>query len=139
MKLILSLLALLAPLAMFAAGGAKPSTAVTKPLSQAEMLKMAGPGPEHEQLAGYVGAWDVEIKMGGDRNAMVYQGTATNRMTVGGRFLEMQYEVTGKGGTNEWIFTIGFDRRHKEYVLVAFDSFGTSFVKYMDSTFKRKK
>jgi hypothetical protein len=24
-------------------------------------------------------------------------------------------------------------------VLVAFDSFGTSFVKYMDSTFKRKK
>jgi hypothetical protein len=40
----------------------------------------------------------------------------------------MQYEATGKGDTNEGIFTVGFDRRHKEYALVAFDNFGTYFV-----------
>jgi len=129
MKTIAIFVTLLALLAAYAAENAKSSsTAATKPPSQAEMLKMAGPGPEHEQLAGYAGTWDVEIKMGGGRNAMVYQGTAKNRMTVGGRFLEMQYEATGKGGTNEGAFTLGFDRRHKEYALVAFDSFGTYFV-----------
>ncbi|HWN96822.1 MAG TPA: DUF1579 family protein [Methylomirabilota bacterium] len=128
MKLITIVLSLLSPFATFAADDAKPSGAATKPPLQAEMLKMAGPGPEHEQLAGYAGNWDVEIKMGGGRNAMAYQGSARNRITVRGRFLEMQYEATGKGGTNEGIFTLGFDRRHKEYALVALDSFGTYFV-----------
>jgi len=44
--------------------------------SQQEAPKMAGREPEHERLAGYAGAWDMESKRGGGTNAMVDQGPA---------------------------------------------------------------
>ncbi len=87
------------------------------------------PGPEHEQLARYVGAWDVEILMGSGAQAAKSQGSATSRMTVGGRFLQIEYQ-TAKSDKDalDGMFTIGFDRRHQRYSLVAFDTFGTYFV-----------
>lgn len=96
--------------------------------SAEEMLKMARPGVEHEKLARYIGKWDVVVSMSSGAAAMKYQGTAESRMTVGGRFLQMEYQAKGKTDSTEGIFTIGFDPRHQRYTIIAMDSFGTYFV-----------
>jgi hypothetical protein len=89
------------------------------PPSREEMLKMMGPGPEHEQLAKYAGKWDLTIKMG----PQTFQCTTENRMIVGNRFLEIDY--ASKDKKMEGQFSLGFDRRHQHYTLTAMDSFGT--------------
>jgi len=93
------------------------------PASEAQ-LRLAGPGPEHEKLARYSGSWDVQVKMG----TLIYQGAATNRMTVGGRFLQVEYQAQGAKGATEGIFIAGFDPRHRHHTLIAMDSFGLYFV-----------
>jgi hypothetical protein len=103
-----------------------------------EQLKRTRPGPEHEQLARYAGTWNIEVKLGGGPAAMVYQGTADNRMIVGGRFLQIEYRGAAKDGTakagaskagsTEGSFIVSFDSRHKRYSIVALDNFGTYFV-----------
>ncbi len=99
-----------------------------KPLSAEEQLKLTKPGPEHEELARYAGKWDVEVSLGSGASAMIYRGTAENRMTVGGRFLQMEYQAKGQADSMEGIFTVGFDPRHQRHTLIAMDSFGTYFV-----------
>ena len=93
-----------------------------------EQLKRTRPGPEHEQLARYAGAWDIEVKLGGGPTAMVYQGAADSRIIVGGRFLQIEYRGQGKAGNTDGAFIVGFDSRHKRYAIVALDNFGTYFV-----------
>ena len=99
-----------------------------KPPSMEEQLKRTRPGPEHEQLTSYAGAWAVEVRMFAGRSAIVYEGTADNRAIVGGRFLQVEYQSKGKANDTEGVFIIGFDSRHKRYALVALDNFGTYFV-----------
>lgn len=102
-----------------------------KPPTAAELLKLAGPGPEHEKMAKYAGKWDIMIKMGGTAS---YKGEAENRMTVAGRFLQMDFkakaakEIPGLPADTEGAFTLGFDRRHGHYALIHMDTFGTYFV-----------
>jgi hypothetical protein len=63
----------------------------------------------------------------GDR-ATVYDGSAEGRMTVGGRFLQLEYAAKGTVDSTEGIFTLGYDNRHQHFTLIALDSFGTYFV-----------
>jgi hypothetical protein len=112
----------LAPLA------AQEAAAPAKAPSAEEIRAATSPGPEHQQLAGYIGAWNVEVRLGNGPNATVYQGAADARMIVGGRFLQIEYQAKGSADATEGLFTIGFDKRHERYVLVAFDNFGTYFV-----------
>jgi hypothetical protein len=90
--------------------------------------KLRTPGPEHEQLASYAGAWNVEIKMGGGGAAIVYHGAANNRMIAGRRFLQIEYQAMGKTDEIDGTIIVGFDSRHKRFTLVAMDSFGPYFV-----------
>jgi hypothetical protein len=93
--------------------------------------RLAGmrPGAEHEELAKCVGGWTIEVTMGAGPRALVYKGEAENRMIVGGRFLEIEYQAkSASAGETEGVFTIGFDRRHERYALIAMDNFGTYFV-----------
>ncbi|WP_449069707.1 DUF1579 family protein [Prosthecobacter sp.] len=99
-----------------------------KPPTAEEQLKLTKPGAEHEELARHAGTWDVEVSMGGGAAAVKYQGTSENRMTVGGRFLQMEYQARGKAGSTEGMFTLGFDPRHQRHTLIAMDSFGAYFV-----------
>jgi hypothetical protein len=99
-----------------------------KPLSAEDQLKLTKPGLEHEALARYAGTWDVTVSMGSGASAIQYQGTAESRMTVGGRFLQVEYQAQGKEDETEGMFTVGFDSRHQRYTLIAMDSFGTYFV-----------
>lgn len=99
-----------------------------KPSAADAQLRQARPGPEHERLAKYTGTWNLEVKMGAGAAAMVYKGASTNRMTVGGRFLQLEYHGSSPNGNTEGIFTLGFDPRHQHYTLIAMDSFGPYFV-----------
>jgi hypothetical protein len=106
---------------------AQDASKAGKALSMADPAKFTKPGEEHEKLARYVGAWNIEIRMGSGA-ALAYQGAATNRMTVGGRFLQMEFQAQGKSNTTEGIFTLSFDTRHQRFSIIAMDSFGTYFV-----------
>jgi len=119
-------LTIIAPLCAFIALATAEGQDARKPVesSSEAQSRLAGPGPEHEKLARYSGTWDVQIKMG----AQTYSGAATNRMTVGGRFLQVEYQARGTKSATEGIFVAGFDPRHQRHTLIAMDSFGPYFV-----------
>lgn len=50
-------------------------------------------GPEHESLARFAGSWRAEVKLWMDPAGapQVSRGTMTNRMVLGGRFLQQEY------------------------------------------------
>jgi hypothetical protein len=92
------------------------------------MAKYSTPGAEHKNLEQFVGTWDTTVKMWMAPGAppQQSQGTAENKMTLGGRFLEQHYEgafmdkpFTGMGYT-------GYDLYNKQYVGTWMDSMGTS-------------
>jgi hypothetical protein len=128
MKLLASVMVAFLFLSLSALASAQGAKSPAKQPSFEEQLKRTRPGPEHEQLASYAGAWDIEVKLGGGPAALVYQGTADCRMIVGGRFLQIEYRGQGKAGNTEGTFIVGFDSRHKRYAIVAIDNFGTYFV-----------
>jgi hypothetical protein len=107
---------------------AQDAQPTVKPPSAEAQRKLGSPGPEHERLATYTGAWDVEIRMGAGGAAMVYRGQADHRMLAGRRFLQMDYQAKDKADNIDGSFIIGFDSRHKRFTLVALDSFGPYFV-----------
>ena len=91
------------------------------------MVLAAQPGPEHEMLAKYAGAWKLQTTMWPSRGAepIRIESTARAEMVLGGRFLMSR-------GTSEWMGTqaetlsmTGFDRRSGEFTLEAFDTMGT--------------
>ncbi len=102
--------------------------------AQAELMKMymelASPGEEHKLLESLVGTWDTELKLWGQpgQDPMTATGTAVNTMILRGRFLLT--ESTGGEGPmkSESLSITGFDRRHKKYSLVVFDTWGTYYV-----------
>lgn len=106
----------------------KPSDEQAKKMAAA--FELAKPGPEHKQLESLVGNWDLEIKfwMGPGAQPIAMKAKGQNRMILGGRFLEHQ----SKGGEGafamEAVSMIGFDRRHKKYTVVGFDTMGTYYV-----------
>jgi hypothetical protein len=124
------LISLLSVTLLFTSGSlvAQDPKPTQKPPSMEDQLKLTKPGPEHEQLAKCVGSWDLTISMGAGPAAMTYKGTAENRMTVGGRFLLLEYQAKGKADSTEGIITLGYDTRHKQHTLIAMDSFGTYWV-----------
>lgn len=90
---------------------------------------LTGPGPEHQQLATLAGKWDMEIRfwMARDKPPMTMKGKCENRMILGGRFMISEGKTEGAMSV-ETMTIIGFDRRHKKYTTVAFDSMGTYYV-----------
>jgi hypothetical protein len=111
------------------AGEAAPAAAKQAELSPAELLELAKAGPEHKELAALAGDWKVEMLMPPKSPKVKLEGTATVGSTLGERFVELKGAV-GVGGPSEtaFEFTIGFDRRHDDYVIVAQDTYGTYFV-----------
>jgi hypothetical protein len=96
----------------------------------AEFVEMARPGPEHERLAGYAGKWSATtlfwIAPGGD--TMTIDGTQTNEMVLGGRFLMSNGKTSGGIVVGESLTLLGFDRRLGEYTMVTFDTWGTYYI-----------
>lgn len=100
------------------------------PAMQAEYMKLAQPGPEHQMLAKLAGKWNMTVTLWPAPGAdpMVFSGTGQNEMILGGRFLQMS-SLSGEGEMmTETLHLIGFDRRHNEFISAGFDTWGTYFV-----------
>ena len=95
-------------------------------MTPAELREQSKPGPEHELLAKFSGRWKLSITGAGRRG--ISEGSARSYMTLENRFLWLGYEARGTAGRFKGAFTIGFDRRHEEFTLIAMDTDGTYFV-----------
>jgi hypothetical protein len=100
------------------------------PEKMQEMMALAQPGPEHKMLEKLVGTWEQTVKFwmkpGAEPSEM--KGKSVNKMILGGRFL--QSDVTGGEGEMkmEGLNVMGYDRRHKKFTTVGFDTWGTYYV-----------
>lgn len=108
-------------------------------METSELERLAQPGPEHERLKTLEGTWNVTSRwwMEPGSPPMEVTGTGTNRLILGGRYLEMRTELSGNpyfrddDGTPspmESRVFYGFDRRSDQYTLVGFDTLGTYYV-----------
>jgi hypothetical protein len=77
-----------------------------------------------------VGTWDQTVKfwMKPGTEPAEMKGEAVNKMILGGRFL--QSNVCGGEGEMkmEGLNLMGYDRRHKQFTTVGFDTWGTYYV-----------
>jgi|ERR1041384_838184 hypothetical protein len=117
--------------------GVLSSTVVSQQKTESEKAKLAAaslalsqPGPEHKQLEAMVGMWDDEIKVwfAPGKPPMKFKGTRQNRMVLGGRFLLSESKSGEAEMTIETMSIIGFDRRHKKFTTVGYDTMGTYYV-----------
>jgi hypothetical protein len=128
----LAFLVVLAALAIGADEKAKKTMPAAGKMDEKAMMEMMAkystPGPEHKKLEAMVGTWDTAAKMWMDPSAPPQEskGVAENKMALGGRFLEQNFEgtmmnqpFTGKGYT-------GYDLYKKQYVSTWMDSMGTA-------------
>ncbi len=91
------------------------------------LMSQMRPGSEHDLLSQFSGEWELTLRTG--RNAAgEAKGSAISSMILGNRFLDLRYQAKGPSGAFEGTFTLGFDRRHEHYTLVAMDTSGTYFV-----------
>lgn len=115
----------LAPIAGQQVGSAadaikRPSRAVI-----ANLREQMQAGPEHDKLATFSGDWELSIRAGRDDH---YTGTASTRMILENRFLVIDYNARSLRSSFAGSFTLGFDRRHAHYTLIAMDTSGTYYV-----------
>jgi hypothetical protein len=103
-----------------------PPPEAPSPEEVAAILAMASPGPEHTRLAGFEGVWRQRGTFSVPGQAPLhFTGTTTNRMILGGRFLESRSATAEGPFPIESLTIFGFDRRSGEFTAVGFDSLGT--------------
>lgn len=97
----------------------------------AEMAKwqaLASPNEHHKVLASLVGEWTYSIawKMEPKGNVEKSQGTSSNRLILGNRFLEQTVKGESMGQPFEGFGTLGYDNIREEYRSVWIDNMSTS-------------
>ncbi len=95
-----------------------------------QMMAMMQPGPEHKRLERMVGNWKQVTQYWMEPGAppKTIEGTGTNTMILGGRFLRCETKGEFEGMPFESLSLIGFDRRTDLHTIVAFDTMGTYYV-----------
>lgn len=88
-----------------------------------KQLELIQPGQEHADLKKLAGQWDVTMVMGS--RDLDFNGSATASMILGDRFLVVDGSGKPSGRDSAFRYTIGFDRRHNEYVITLRDTAGT--------------
>ena len=98
-----------------------PGEAIAQMMKKGE--KFASPCQHHSVIGSLAGTWTTSsVVMGLEPQV----GTSNNKMILGGRFLEMQYEGSFLGVELEGIVTLGFDNYKKKYTVVFIDNLNTS-------------
>jgi hypothetical protein len=120
MKTSLSV-SLLALLLAVAAASAEEKAAAPTADEQAAMQKwmeVATPAAAHKKLESMVGTWMTKVTSWPTPGAepQVSEGTSTNQMALGGRWLEQRFEGMFMGGTFSGIGYTGYDNYKKQYV-----------------------
>lgn len=105
----------------------RPPTAEEIAKLQAIMMESMRPGAEHERLAALAGRWSLETKLWPAPGAqpMTVNGTAENRMILGGRFLVSETRTSAGPMHGESLTILGFDRRNGWYTSAGYDTYGT--------------
>lgn len=111
--------------------GRTPGTTPDPPAPAAQPydpVEMGKPGPQHESLARFAGVWKAQgrtwMEPGGE--PLPIAGTMRQRMILGDRFLESEWEGSLAGTTKFWGRSLdGYDRVAGEYVALWVDSMGT--------------
>ena len=90
-------------------------------------IEQARPVKEHERLAELAGPWKVTSTMWFGDMATSSAGTASGKMILGGRFLEIGADMKGELDA-EFLTLMGFDRRTGEYTMIGLDTVGTYYI-----------
>ncbi|MCF8259492.1 MAG: DUF1579 domain-containing protein [Melioribacteraceae bacterium] len=95
--------------------------------AQKVWMEYMTPGDVHKMLASHAGEWKTDIKfwMAPGTEPMVSEGTATNEMILGGRYLVSKNSGTSFGMPMEGMSIEGYDNATKEFTSVWVDNMGT--------------
>lgn len=93
----------------------------------AEMMKLAAPGAQHEQLTSKAGEWEqtYRMRMDADSPWTDTTGSAVAKPVLGGRYLLEQSEMNMMGMSEQGMHLLGFDNRTQEYISLWADSWST--------------
>jgi hypothetical protein len=85
------------------------------------------PGPVHQMMAESAGEWNSSVTMWMDpaQPPQKIDGTCTNEMIMGGRYLKSSQKSTMMGMPFEGMMLLGFDNAKKEFTSVWYDNMGT--------------
>ena len=85
------------------------------------------PGPMHEMMTKSIGEWKTKTTLWMDPNdkPTVYEGTASVKMILGGRYLKATHEGTVNGMPMEGINLQCYDNASREFTAVWIDNLGT--------------
>lgn len=91
---------------------------------------MARPVSEHAKLRELTGKWNMTTKLWFNpaEPPRTASGTATGRLILGGRFLELTGSLKGGGVDADSVTLFGFDRRTSDYTMVGLDTLGTYYI-----------
>lgn len=128
----LAVFTVLAVLAISATGKAQQE--MPSPDSLAKLMalyqELALPGPEHELLKNLAGKWTMDVTTWPEPGSQPMKSTLAGEgaMILGGRFLQTSARGLIFGIESESMSILGFDRRHKEFTLLSFDTHGTYWI-----------
>jgi hypothetical protein len=90
--------------------------------------KLGTPGEPHKVLASMAGRWSTKINswMEPDKPPMESTGTSVQKMILGGRFLQQEFNGEMMGSPFTGIGVTGYDNHTKKYVSTWIDSMGTA-------------
>lgn len=93
-------------------------------------VEMAKPVPEHLKLRELSGRWTMTTKLwfNPSEPPRVASGTASGRLILGGRFLQLDATVKGGGIGADSVTLLGFDRRTNDYTMIGLDTLGTYYI-----------
>ena len=101
--------------------------AAMDPAKMAEAKKMGAPGENHKKFESLVGNWTNTStrKMTPDAAPMTSTGTNTNKMILGGRFLQQDFKGEAMGEAFEGTGISGYDNVKKEFTSIWMDNMMT--------------
>lgn len=111
------------------------STLTTKAQTEADMMKAwqeyMTPGDMHKVLASFEGDWTTDGKMWMDPNGqpMTSTGSASYKMTLGGRYQESSFKGEMMGQQFEGKGMMGYDNFKKQFENTWVDNMGTGIMK----------
>ncbi|MCA9055869.1 MAG: DUF1579 domain-containing protein [Planctomycetaceae bacterium] len=120
--LVLSLLAV-----SFLRSADPPAAAPDQAAVQEMMMKLAQPGPQHEQFKGLVGEWTC-IGRSYEQNPeepLEWKGTAEFSLLLGGRYLQQDFRGEMPGFKFEGRGITGYDNAQQKYVGTWMDTMST--------------
>jgi hypothetical protein len=97
--------------------------------------KLGTPGAPHKVLASMAGSWNTKTKawMEPNKPPMESTGTCEQKMLLGGRYLQQEYNGEMMGSPFTGINLIGYDNHTKKYVSTWIDSMSTG-IYYFEGT-----